>query len=92
MSGVPTGAGNLPPGVTDNDPHFEGEDDLCDDCGAAPRIADEYGNDRWCIKCYDRRAERAHDERMEDGEAFRGGEAEAYYREQQARIKRECKS
>lgn len=23
---VPTGAGNYPPGVTDNDPHFEGDD------------------------------------------------------------------
>lgn len=32
MNGVPTGAGNYPPGVTDNDPHFgEDWDDHCDE-------------------------------------------------------------
>jgi hypothetical protein len=29
--GTPTGIGNYPPGVTDNDPHFSG-DDYYDDC------------------------------------------------------------
>jgi len=45
MNGVPTGAGNYPPGVTDADPHFGALDDftsehpraervtVCDDCG-----------------------------------------------------------
>jgi hypothetical protein len=45
MIGVPTGAGNYPPGVTDADPHFDALDEftsehpraeritVCDDCG-----------------------------------------------------------
>ena len=43
--GVPTGAGNYPPGVTDNDPHFDGEDEYdeewaCTWCGGEG-IADD---------------------------------------------------
>ena len=29
--GVPTGAGNYPAGVSDNDPHFDNYDEDCDD-------------------------------------------------------------
>lgn len=38
--GVPTGAGNYPPGVTDNDPHFDREDEL-----------DDYGEEWACTWC-----------------------------------------
>lgn len=37
---VPTGAGNYPPGVTDNDQHFDGEEEP------------EYDDDEWaCTHC-----------------------------------------
>jgi len=31
MSGTPTGIGNYPPGVTDNDPHFDGREERDDE-------------------------------------------------------------
>ena len=82
---VPTGAGNYPPGVTDNDPWFADEScghsvvrgGYCEHCG---ELMDE-----------DAAAEAAWDRMMEDGETFRGSEAAAYNAEQQAKIQRELK-
>ena len=76
---VPTGAGNYPPGVTDNDPcgHSVVRGGYCEHCG---ELMDE-----------DAAAEAAWDRMMEDGETFRGSEAAAYNAEQQAKIQRELK-
>jgi hypothetical protein len=82
---VPTGIGNYPPGVTDNDPHFDGEEcphkilwgGCCRDCG---ELIDE-----------EAAAEAAYERMIDDGEIFRGGEAAAYNAEQQAWIQRNLK-
>ena len=63
-------------------------------CGIRAAVLDPYG-DRWspdlCPDCRDNRAERAYERSMEDGEAFRGGEAAAYNAEQLDKIRRELK-
>lgn len=85
---VPTGIGNYPPGVTDNDPHFDGDsDDVCLHCEKRQR---EPGSD-YCGDCENELSEAAYERRMEDGECFRGGEAAAYEAEQQAWIQRNLK-
>lgn len=61
--GVPTGAGNYPPGVTDNDPHFDSDPDeepeydeewACTWCGGDGTMENDdpvfYGHNR-DIKC-----------------------------------------
>ena len=83
---VPTGSGNYPPGVTDNDPHFDG--DICEH--------EDVGPDGHCEECgelvdEEKAAEAAYDRQQEDGEQFRGGEAAAYNAEQQAWIQRNLK-
>ena len=79
---VPTGSGNYPPGVTDNDPHFDSgpcehkelHGGYCEDCG---ELIDE-----------DAASEAAWERRMEDGETFRGREAAAFMAEQQEKARR----
>jgi hypothetical protein len=41
-----------------------------------------------CRSCYDNAQERAYDRIYDDGECFRGGEAESYRREQQEKARR----
>lgn len=82
---VPTGSGNYPPGVTDNDPHFDG-DDVCMHCEKRQR---EPGSD-YCGDCENNLAEAAY-ERQQEGECYRGGEAASALAEEQARIQRELK-
>ncbi len=82
---VPTGIGNLPPGVTDNDPHFESEEcqhkelqgGYCEDCG---ELIDENAA-----------AEAAEQRRIDDGETYRGNEAASALAEEQASIQRNLK-
>ena len=57
--------------------HFVVNHGVCDECG---EIVDE-----------DAYAEWVSDREAEDGEQFRGKEAEAFWREEQARIQRELK-
>ena len=63
------------------------QDDLCPVCG---EHEDECTEDCDCPDCQNA-AERAYRARVEDGEAFRGGEAAAYERERQAHIQRTLK-
>jgi hypothetical protein len=60
---------------------------LCEHCEEQLRLP----NSDYCEKCRDKLAEAAYDRAQEDGEAFRGDEAEAFAAEEQARIQRELK-
>lgn len=59
--------------------------DLCEDCNE--RLIT--GLDALCDTCRENANERAYE--REQSECFRGGEAEAYRAEQQARLQRELK-
>ena len=62
---------------------------LCDRCEKrpiAPPGTEAWQYD-WCEVCYENEAE-AWNERMQEGECFRGGEAEAYYQEQHEKERR----
>lgn len=60
---------------------------MCEECGERAAVASE----PYCPDCRDNLAEAAWERRMEDGETFRGKEAEAYEAEQQAWIQRNLK-
>jgi hypothetical protein len=60
---------------------------LCERCEERLRLP----NEDYCADCRDALAEATWERMMEDGEIFRGKEAEGYAAEQQARIQRELK-
>ncbi len=59
-------------------------DSLCERCEKRPAVKGE----EYCQDCLDNMAEAAWDRQMDDGETFRGGEAEDFYREQQEKARR----
>lgn len=61
----------------------------CESCGAAPATEDNYG-EFYCANCTEQREQNRAESAMEvaQGECFRGGEAEAFYREEQERARR----
>jgi hypothetical protein len=60
---------------------------LCERCEEKLRLP----NEDFCQDCLDARAEAAWERMMEDGETFRGGEAEAYRAELQSWIQMNLK-
>ncbi len=91
---VPTGIGNLPPGVTDNDPHFDHDsqnmwDEECQHNEGG--IRGGYCTDCGELVDADAAAEAAWERQQNDGEAYRGREAASALAEEQARVQRELK-
>jgi len=77
-------SGNLPPGVTDNDPRFDGEECQHNEGG----IRGGYCTDCGEMVDADAAAEAAWERQQEDGEAFRGKEWAAYQAEEQEKARR----
>lgn len=62
---------------------------LCERCEKQP-VSPSCEEGLYCDDCLQNMAEAAY-ERSQEGECFRGGEADAYFAEEQARVKREAK-
>lgn len=60
---------------------------ICENCDCKPVVE----NEDLCQDCLDTESEMAYERMLEDGECFRGREAESYSAEQQAWIQRNLK-